>query len=142
MPLSRPSVLIVEDDLMICAMLREYLDHHGYRVCGMARTVRDAVALAQEKRPDLLIIEVHLADGDEGTDIVPQLKNLEPLGVLYATSHGLSLNSADGHACLRKPYREDELGRALEIVTQMVATGAVSPPFPSGFRLLRPAVVA
>ena len=41
-----PTILIVEDDLMIADMLEEILVDAGYTVCGIARTVTEAVALA------------------------------------------------------------------------------------------------
>ena len=39
-------VLIAEDDLMIADMLEMSLVDSGYEVCGIARTVAEAVALA------------------------------------------------------------------------------------------------
>ena len=40
-------------------------------------------------------------------------------------------------------YRiSDDLVRGLEIVAEIVATGAASPPFPGGFQLLPPATAA
>jgi hypothetical protein len=41
--------------------------------------------------------------------------------------------------CLSKPYRSTDLLRSLEIVAEIVASGAGSPPFPKGFQVLHPA---
>jgi len=38
-------VLIAEDDLMIADLAEEILVDHGYQVCGIARTVSEAVTL-------------------------------------------------------------------------------------------------
>jgi hypothetical protein len=51
----------------------------------------------------------------------------------------LALTSADGDACLSKPYRSADLVRGLEIVAGIVATGKALPPYPGGFQPLRPA---
>jgi DNA-binding response OmpR family regulator len=59
-------VLIAEDDLMIADLAEEILIEHGYDVCGIARTVTEAVALAQQHKPDLAVLDLRLADGGAG----------------------------------------------------------------------------
>jgi response regulator of citrate/malate metabolism len=56
-------VLIAEDDLMIADIAEEILIEHGYEVCGIARTVAEAVTLAQQHKPDLAVLDLRLADG-------------------------------------------------------------------------------
>jgi two-component system, response regulator PdtaR len=131
-------VLIAEDDLMIADTAEEVLVDSGYEVCGIARTVAEAVALGRRHKPDLAVIDLRLADGGLGTEIPSQLDGLGRLGVLYATgniSH-LMMNAANGDACLSKPYSSADLLRSLEIVRAMVATGTATPPFPRGFHVL------
>jgi DNA-binding response OmpR family regulator len=131
-------VLIAEDDLMIADMVESILVDGGYEVCGIARTVAEAVALAQRHKPDLAVIDVRLAHGGLGTDIWAQLGALGRPGVLYATGNfsTVMLTAADGQACLAKPYNVPDLLRSLEIVSEIVATGTASPPFPRGFQVL------
>jgi DNA-binding response OmpR family regulator len=131
-------VLIAEDDLMIADMAEEALVDSGYEVCGIARTVDEAVALGRRHRPDLAVIDLRLADGGRGTEIAAQLGPLGRLGVLYASANisPVMLSGAEGDACLAKPYRFADLVRGLEIVAGIVATGTASPPFPRGFQLL------
>jgi CheY-like chemotaxis protein len=137
-------VLIAEDDLMIADLADEILVGGGYEVCGIARTVADAVALAQHHKPDLALLDLRLADGGLGTEIAARLLPLGRLGVLYATGNisQVALTIADGDACLSKPYSSADLLRALEIVTGIVATSKALPPFPRGFQVLRAAVTA
>jgi CheY-like chemotaxis protein len=134
-------VLIAEDDLMIADLADEILVGGGYEVCGIARTVAEAVALAQRHKPDLAVLDLRLADGGLGTDIAAQLLPLGRLGVLYATGNisQVVLTTADGNACLSKPYSSADLLRALEIVAEIVATSRALPPFPRGFHVLRAA---
>ena len=134
-------VLIAEDDLMIADIAEEILIEHGYEVCGIARTVAEAVALAQHHKPDLAILDLRLADSGLGTDIAAELLPLGRIGVLYATGNTsqVVLTTADGDACLSKPYRSVDLLRSLEIVAEIVTTGNALPPFPPGFRVLHPA---
>ena len=134
-------VMIVEDDLMLADFAEEILVEQGYHVCGIARTVADALALAAQARPDLVILDLRLADDGLGTEVAAQLPALGRPGILYVTGNmsQLALTSADGDACLSKPYRTADLIRGLEIVAGIVATGRAQPPFPGGFQPLQPA---
>ena len=102
-----PKVLIAEDDLMIADMIEEVLVDAGYEVCGIARTVAEAVALGRRHRPDFAIIDMRLADNGIGTEIAAELSTLGRIGVLYATGNmsKVFLTAIDGDACLSKPYR-------------------------------------
>jgi DNA-binding response OmpR family regulator len=131
-------VLIAEDDLMIADAAEETLVKHGYEVCGIARTVGEAVALGRLHKPDFAVIDLRLADGGIGTEIAAQLGQLPRLGILYATGNKpqVGLAPIDGDACLVKPYTFVDLVRSLAIVAEIVATGTASPPFPRGLRVL------
>jgi two-component system, response regulator PdtaR len=131
-------VLIAEDELMIADLLEEALIMSGYEVCGIARTVDEAVALANLHKPDLAVLDVRLARGDRGPDIARRLGR-ETLGILYATGEDArhsTLTVADGNASITKPYQVEDVPRALVIVREMMTLGTATPPFPLGFRLL------
>jgi len=132
-------VLIAEDEFMIADQLEDALIGSGYDVCGIARTVDEAVALAELHKPDLAVFDVRLARGGRGPEIVRRLKNAARFGVLYATGDDVRhsrLTLADGDASIAKPYRMEDVARALVIVQEIVTAGTATPPFPPGFRLL------
>ena len=130
-------VLIAEDDLMIADFLEEILLDAGYTVCGIARTVAEAVQLGNAHQPDLAILDLRLAKGGLGTDIVPLLTECDRVGILYATGNdSVDLTQANGDVCIRKPYLAQELLKALQIVQQIVAGRAIPPPIPVNTRVL------
>ncbi len=133
-----PTVMIAEDDLMMADMLEEVLLQGGYDVCGIAHTVDKAVELGEQQKPDLAILDIRLAGGGIGTDIPARLKYLGRMGVLYASGHAdqVNLTKADGDALLVKPYRSEDVLRALRIVELIVRTDENSQRFPVGFSLL------
>jgi DNA-binding response OmpR family regulator len=104
-------VLIVEDELMIADILEAVLIAEGHTVCGIARTTRQALLLADQEKPDIAIIDVQLADG-WGTDIAPILfaNNIK---VLYTTASVDSLGPLNIHPCLRKPFHLREITSAV-----------------------------
>lgn len=132
-------VLIAEDELMIADLLEEALLMSGYEVCGIARTVDEAVALAKRHMPDLAVLDVRLALGGRGPDIARQLSSRGTLGILYATGedarHSM-LTLADGCASIAKPYQVEDVVQALVIVREIMILGSATAPFPQGFRLL------
>jgi len=132
-------VLIVEDDLMLADFAEEILIERGYEVSGIARTVDDAVALVRHSRPDLVILDLRLADGGLGTEVASQLPSAGRPGILYVTGNMSQVALTNGDACLAKPYRAADLFRGLEVVAEIIATGKARPPFPQGFHLLHPA---
>src|ERR1700676_1412028 len=132
-------VLIAEDELIIADLLEETFIERGYEVCGIARTVGEAVQFGELHKPDLAVLDVRLARGGHGPDITRRLKSKGKFGVLYATgddARNSALTLTDGEASISKPYRTEDVVRALEIVREIVITGTATPPFPRGFRLL------
>jgi CheY-like chemotaxis protein len=132
-------VLIAEDELLIADLMEDTLTANGYEVCGIARTVDEAVALGELHQPDLAVLDVRLARGGYGPDIGQRLKSKAKLGVLYATgtdARDSGLTMADGEALIAKPYRNEDLLRALVIVWEIVTAGTATRPFPRGFHLL------
>jgi two-component sensor histidine kinase len=130
-------VMIAEDDLLLADMLEEVLVDNGYSVCGIARTVGKAVELAERHKPDLAVLDIRLAEGGLGMEIAAQMSR-KGMGVLYATGNSgqMGLTRANGEALLCKPYRAEDVVRALEIVEQIICTGQATQPFPQGFHLL------
>lgn len=56
-------ILIVEDNEKNLKLVRDILQHHGYRTLE-AETARDAIALATEHAPDLILMDIQLPDMD------------------------------------------------------------------------------
>lgn len=132
-------VLIAEDELMIADLLEDTLIMSGYEVCGIARTVDEAVVLAELHKPDLAVFDVRLAGGDRGPEIARRLSSRGTIGILYATGDDVrhsTLTRTDGNAAIAKPYRPEDVVRALVIVREIMTTGTATRSFPVGFRLL------
>lgn len=131
------TVMIAEDNVMNADMLEDILVAGGYRVCGIAGTVAEAIALGALHKPDLAIIDMRLADGGVGSEIAANFRG-SGCGILYATGNTrqLMLTPVDGDACLSKPFRAPDILRALEIVAEMKKCGTASQPFPRGFQVL------
>jgi DNA-binding NarL/FixJ family response regulator len=58
-------ILVVDDHDLVRQGLRSMLEAQpGWTVCGEATTGREAVDLAQQLRPEVVVIDVHMPNGD------------------------------------------------------------------------------
>ncbi|WP_375461729.1 response regulator [uncultured Enterovirga sp.] len=133
-------VMIAEDSAILADVLEEFLIWKGYDVCGIARTVNEAVTIADSQKPDLAVLDFRLADGAFGSEIRPLLEDRQTMGILYVSGDPLGqlLTLADGDAYIQKPYGLDDLVRALRAIREIKTGGPADPSsFPRGFQLLR-----
>lgn len=79
------SVLIVEDDALIALSFADMLHEIGLRVCGTADTAERAIALAEELRPHLIMMDVRLRGSGDGIDAALAIQNKSPTAIIYVT---------------------------------------------------------
>jgi two-component system KDP operon response regulator KdpE len=65
-------LLVVDDEVGLQRMVRRYVEAAGFDVCT-ADTAAEGVALAASVRPDAILLDLTLPDGD-GLDVVARLK--------------------------------------------------------------------
>ena len=111
------TILVVEDDEDVQTIVAENLRSLGYRVLTAIDGVTALGLLKDGERVDLLFSDVAMPNGMPGDElarraaaVVPDLKVLLTSGYPRAPRQG---NSGADMALLRKPYRQDELARAI-----------------------------
>lgn len=80
-------VLLVDDDPAFLEMLTIYLAHDPeIAVEGVAATLRDALGMAPRVSPDVVVLDVHLPDGDAalGTAMLRRLEQAPAVLVVSA----------------------------------------------------------
>ncbi len=118
----RGRVLVVDDDVRIAAICAEVLANQGFDV-DQARSVEEARATIARRRPDLLLLDVALPDGD-GFHFFEALKAERapsPLSVIFIsartdTSAKVRALKLGGDDYLTKPFDALELGARVESV--------------------------
>jgi DNA-directed RNA polymerase specialized sigma24 family protein len=79
-------VLIIEDEPLIAMDLEALMEELGHRVIGMASTHAEAVVIAKEKRPGLVLSDIQLADGSSGLDAVNDILETFEAPVVFITA--------------------------------------------------------
>ncbi len=111
---SVPRILLVEDDRINALDLSRRLPKLGYEVCAVVPTGEEAVRMAEELSPDLVLMDVVLGgrmDGIQAAEIIRERSNL-PVVYLTADSNDITLSRAKlSHpsSYLLKPCKEREL---------------------------------
>jgi CheY-like chemotaxis protein len=81
------SVLIIEDEPLIALNLEELVKRLGHRVVGLAKTHAEALDVAANERPGLILADVRLQDGSSGLDAVNDLISQSEVPVVFITAY-------------------------------------------------------
>jgi two-component system OmpR family response regulator len=124
-------LLVVEDDANIVELLSASLRYAGFEVAG-ARDGRQALRLAREFRPDLIVLDVMLP-GIDGFEVVRRLSSEgNRCPVLFLTARdavadkitGLTVGGDD---YVTKPFSLDEVIARIRAVLRRSSTGSTVP---------------
>jgi DNA-directed RNA polymerase specialized sigma24 family protein len=83
---TRARVLIIEDEPIIAMDIESIVRDQGHEVTGVAVTRDEAVALAMEDRPGLVLADIQLADDSSGIDAVKDILAEFNVPVIFITA--------------------------------------------------------
>ena len=115
----KPTVLVAEDEALIRLDLVELLTEEGYDVVGEAGDGEEAVKLARELNPDLVIMDVKMPkmDGISAAEIIAE-ERIAPVVMLTAFSQRDLVErarEAGAMAYVVKPFGASDVVPAIEI---------------------------
>jgi DNA-binding response OmpR family regulator len=123
-----PTILVVDDAPDIRRLTSDYLTHAGFRVLT-AGTVEAALRITRTERPDLLVLDLGLPDGD-GLDVARAIRRTSSMPIVMLTARtdeadtivGLELGADD---YVTKPFSPRELvARIRAVLRRAEATPA------------------
>lgn len=101
-----PTILIVEDEALVCEVTAMEFEDAGYRVLATADGSEALAMLAAEPDIALLFTDISLRNSIDGWTVAAEARALRPdLGVIYATGYSPDpLRVVEGGVFFRKPY--------------------------------------
>jgi DNA-directed RNA polymerase specialized sigma24 family protein/CheY-like chemotaxis protein len=127
----RASVMIIEDEAIIALHIRSIVEGLGHRVTGIARTRKEAVALAETSRPELVLADISLADGSSGIDAVKDILSAMSVPVIFITAFPERLLTGERPEptyLITKPFEPETvvatIGQALLVHREQMAAAA------------------
>ncbi len=112
-------IMIVEDELIIAWHLGEIVERLGCKVCGSAMSESEAVTLALESRPDLILMDVWLGRGGDGVDAARTIHRHFQVPIVFCSAYTndpetlARMQGADAAGILSKPIMPKVLGTLL-----------------------------
>ena len=97
----------------------------GHRVVGVASTEADAVRIAQKTRPGLILADINLGMGGDGTSAVSRILRHHYAPVIFVTAYPerlLTGETVEPAFVITKPFEP----LTLAIATYQAVTGGVS----------------
>ncbi|CAM7349925.1 two-component system response regulator KdpE [Citrobacter freundii] len=125
------NVLIVEDEQAIRRFLRTALEADGLRVYE-AETLQRGLLEAATRKPDLIILDLGLPDGD-GIDFIRDLRQWSAIPVIVLSARSeesdkIAALDAGADDYLSKPFGIGELQARLRVALRRHASGTSSEP--------------
>jgi CheY-like chemotaxis protein len=118
--MKRLRVIVVEDEAVIAMLLGAVVESMGHEVCAIVGTEAEAVAEAARCKPELMIVDAHLAKGS-GVAAMAQILGGGVIPHIFVTGDASSVEARRPDAViLRKPFTETDLTRA---IAQALAAG-------------------
>lgn len=114
------SVFIVEDEAIVASDLRETLLGLGYSVAGTAKSGEAALELIGTTRPDLILMDIHLAGSMDGIDTAGIVHSRFNTPVVYLTAYADTAlleraRLTEPYGYLIKPYDDRMLQSTIEM---------------------------
>jgi len=113
-------ILIVEDSALVALEISETLKNLGYTVVGEAASGLEAIDLARDLKPDLVLMDIILKGDMDGIEAADRIYSSYDIPVIYLTAHSdeATLERAlktNAFGYLIKPFNDRELYSNIEI---------------------------
>ncbi len=118
--MAKPQILIVEDESVVALDLQSSLERLGYEAPVAVSSGEEAIAEAEEARPDLVLMDIMLEGDMDGVEAAEQIHERFKIPVVYLTAFAdddtlRRAKITEPFGYLLKPFDENELRTTIEI---------------------------
>ncbi|MGB7294255.1 MAG: response regulator [Candidatus Aminicenantales bacterium] len=113
-------ILIVDDEATITTHLEEKLSRMGYSVVGRASSGEEAVKIAAELRPDLVLMDIVMAGSIDGIEAARLINEKWRIPSVFLTAYGddkyiARAKTAEPLGYIVKPFQDSALRASIEV---------------------------
>ena len=114
-------LLLIEDDQAVCALLRSYLKETNFRLIE-EHTAQGGMIATAEKRPDLIVLDLGLPDGD-GVELVKTIREWSRVPIIIMSGRDdddskVAALDAGADDYITKPFSITELAARLRVAAR------------------------
>ena len=118
--MGKVNVLIVEDENIVAKDIQFSLKKLGYNVLGIEKTGEDAIKSANQKKPDIIIMDIMLKGEITGIEASEKIREEQNIPIIFLTAYAdeSTLSRAkitEPYAYIIKPYKEIDLHTSIEM---------------------------
>ena len=116
--MAKARIVVVEDEMIVARDLQSTLIRLGYEVPAMAASGEEALVKVAAVRPDLVLMDIHLAGEMDGITAAEHIRQHDGLPVVFLTAHSdeatfQRAQLSEPFGFVSKPFEERELEIAL-----------------------------
>ncbi len=111
-------ILLVEDEALFAFATELELTQCGHEVIGIADNGQDAVRMARDEQPDIILMDIVLKGTMNGIEATEEINRSTGCRIIYVTGHSdkATLNLANGTAHSGILFKPVEPGRLRECI--------------------------
>jgi two-component system, response regulator PdtaR len=118
--LAKQKILIVDDELWAALDMEWVVQTLGHEVVGPAAAADKAIELAETMRPNLVLMDIRLANNSDGVAAAIEIRERFDIPSLFVTAHGDPMTRDRAAAArplgfIEKPFSPESLARAIEV---------------------------
>ncbi len=118
--MGKAAILLVEDEQIVALDIQQRLTRLGYTVTGIAISGEEAVRMATDTRPHIILMDIHLRGDTDGIEAAEEIRSSMSVPIIYLTAYtdDQTLERAkitDPFGYLIKPFEERELYITIEM---------------------------
>ncbi|MCD4818396.1 MAG: response regulator [Candidatus Cloacimonetes bacterium] len=83
-------ILIVEDEVIIAQSLKLELENEGFEVCSFVASGEEAISEAKEKKPDVILMDIHLFGEIDGIEAALEIIAYKKNPIIFMTGYSES----------------------------------------------------
>lgn len=112
-------ILVVDDELWSALDMEWVVRRLGHDVVGSASTAEDAIRIAEESEPDLILMDIRLADGSDGVSAAIEIRQRLDIPSLFVSAHGEAVTRRRAEVAkpvgfIEKPFAPETLAHAIK----------------------------